>query len=107
MQRIYSKDPVGLDACSEPCQIPKVEPFAITAYHGFKSLTVFAKSSTSNEGFRKDASSIAAKFHKNIKRPFKKRFFCIPSEVTNVAKLSEDSTLNGIVSSHLAVILAL
>ena len=44
MQRIYSKNPfpfhmynlAKLDACSEPCQIPKVDLFAITAFNGFK-----------------------------------------------------------------------
>ena len=56
MQRIYSeKHPplhvhnlAKLDACSEPPQIPKVDLFAITAFNGFKSLTVLTKSSTSD-----------------------------------------------------------
>ena len=27
-----------LEACSEPCQIPKVDLFTITVFNGFKSL---------------------------------------------------------------------
>ena len=56
MQQIYSKNPspfhmynLGkVDAYSEPCQIPKVDLFAITAFNDFKSLTVFTNSSTSD-----------------------------------------------------------
>ena len=56
MQRIYSENPPPfhmynlpkLEACSEPCQIPEVDLFAIPVFNGFTSLTVFAKSSTSD-----------------------------------------------------------
>ena len=56
MQRIYSESPppfhmynsAKLEACSEPCQMPKVDLFAVTVFNGFKALTVFAKSSTSD-----------------------------------------------------------
>ena len=49
MQRIYSENPhpfhmynlAKLGACSEPRQTPKADLFAITAFNGFKSLTVF------------------------------------------------------------------
>ena len=34
------------DACSEPCQTPKVELSAITAFKGLKSLTVLTERST-------------------------------------------------------------
>ena len=37
-----------VDAYSEPCQIPKVDHFVITAFNGFKSLTFFTNSSTSD-----------------------------------------------------------
>ena len=37
-----------VDAYSEPRQIPKVDLFAITAFNGFKSLTVSTNSSTSD-----------------------------------------------------------
>ena len=37
-----------LEACSEPCQIPKMKLFAMIALNGFKSSIVFAKSSTSD-----------------------------------------------------------
>ena len=56
MQQIYSENSppfhmynLGkVDAYSEPCQIPKVDLFAIIALNGFKSLTVFTISSTSD-----------------------------------------------------------
>ena len=51
MQRIYSEPPFHmhkLDACSEPHQTPKLDLSAITAFNGFKSLTVFTESSTSD-----------------------------------------------------------
>ena len=52
MQQIYSENPppfhmynlAKLDECSELHQIPKVDLFAITAFNGLKSLTVFTKS---------------------------------------------------------------
>ena len=52
MQRIYFENPhpfhmynsAKIDACSKPRQIPKVDLFVITAFNGFKSLTVFTKS---------------------------------------------------------------
>ena len=55
MQPIYSRKPppfymynlAKLEACSEPCQIPKVELFPITVCNGFNSLTVSAENSTS------------------------------------------------------------
>ena len=37
-----------VDVCSEPRQIPKVNLFVIAAFNGFKSLTVFTNSSTSD-----------------------------------------------------------
>ena len=54
MQRIYSDNRPSfhmynlgkVDAYSEPHQIPKVDLFAITAFKGFKLLTVFTNSST-------------------------------------------------------------
>ena len=57
MQRIYSENPppfhmytlTKLETCSEPSQTPKVDLFAIAVFNGFKSLTVFAKSSTTSD----------------------------------------------------------
>ena len=56
MQGIYHGNPplfhvynlAKPDVCSEPRQTPKVDLSAITAFNGFKSLTVFIKSSTSD-----------------------------------------------------------
>ena len=56
MQRIYFENPPSfhiynltkLETCSEPYQIPKVDLFAIAVFKGFKALTVFAKSTTSD-----------------------------------------------------------
>ena len=56
MQQIYSKNPPPfhmynlwkVDAYSELRQIPKVDLFAKAAFNGFKSLTVFTNSSTSD-----------------------------------------------------------
>ena len=56
MQRIYFENtPLfhmynleKVDTYSELHQIPKVDLFAITAFNGFKSLTVFTNSSTSD-----------------------------------------------------------
>ena len=56
MQWIYPENPplfhmynLGKeDAYSQPCQIPKMDLFAITAFNGFKSLTGFTNSSTSD-----------------------------------------------------------
>ena len=53
MQGIYHENPplfhmynlAKPDVCSEPRQTPKVNLSAITAFNGFKSLTVFIKSS--------------------------------------------------------------
>ena len=58
MQRIHSKNPprfhmynlAELDVRSAPCQIPKLDVFAIIAFnsYSFTSLTIFTKSSTSD-----------------------------------------------------------
>ena len=61
MQQIYSENPLPfhiytfhiynlgeVDVYSEPRQIPKVDLFVVTAFNGFKSLTVFTNSSTSD-----------------------------------------------------------